>query len=240
MSNIDLCFEALAEALCEPGNPFAELGPEATNLISATLHARAKDSPGKTWFYAEAGHAAIFRALRMSPEETGARFAASAFRLHRSDAGPRILVAFPAPQVLNDPHADWLGINTVLSWNPVDDIAEVLGDPSPALVGTATTDDSTLTIHRSPYAFLRGLVEARAQWFVGWTLIAGDWRRKPIEPDLSPGLLLIGESDAVRWPLSRMPETIHCAGVDPKALNRALLKQARVPHARAQQMKAAA
>jgi hypothetical protein len=141
--------------------------------------------------------------------------------------------------VLNEPDSDWLAIDTVLSWNPVDDSAEVLEETA-ALAGAIPPDAATLDIYSSPFAFLRAFAEARAQFFVNWTWISGDWRRRPVEPDLSPGLLLIGEPADVRWPLSRMPETIRCQGVDARALNRAMLKQARVPHATAQPMKAAA
>lgn len=207
--------------------------PDALNPLFALLHARSKDCPGKTWWHAEAMHPAIFRALRMNRDDEGSVFAAVPFRLHRGPEGARILAAFPCPRILA-PHDDndWLGIETVLSWDPVTDNAEVVGDPGPALVGNIASDAEHLPIHGSAFTYFRALAEARAQWIVARQMVAGDWRRKPREPDLSPGLLLIGgEPDKVRWPLSRMPEAITAHGLDAKALNRALLRQARIPRA---------
>lgn len=208
----------------------ATQNPEWLNPLFATLHARSKDTPGKTWWHAEAMHPAIFRALRLSSTEEGAIFAAVPFRLHRPTK--RILVAFPCPRIFapNDDD-DWLGIESVLSWDPVTDSAEIMGEPGPALAGIVPHDAETLEVHTSPFAFLRTLAEARAQWIVRRHMVGGDWRRKPAEPDLTPGLLLIGSVDKVRWPIRIMPENITCHGLDPKALNRAMLRQARIPRA---------
>lgn len=208
--------------------------PTALNDLFATLHARSKDSPAKTWWHAPALHPALFRALRLAREEEGAIFAALPFRLHRSEAGVRILAAFPAPRILapNDDD-DWLNIETVLSWDPVTDTAEIMGDTGPALTGAIPPDTDSLPIFASPYAFFRALAEARAQWIVRRSAVGGDWRRKPPEPDLTPGLLLIGAPDKVRWPLHAMPEHVVAHGIDAQALNRALLRQARVPRASA-------
>lgn len=204
--------------------------PDWLNPLFATLHARSKDSPAKTWWYAEPMHAALFRALKMNPKEEGAIFAAVPFRLHRDSR--RILVAFPCPRILA-PHDDddWLGIETVLSWDPVTNTAKVMGDEGPALIGTIPPDQEMLSIFGSPFAFFRAFAEARAQWIVGRHMVGGDWRRKPREPDLSPGLLLLGKPDKVAWPRHRMPAQLVCEAVDVKALNRALIKQAHVPHA---------
>jgi hypothetical protein len=211
--------------------------PELLNPLFALLHDRSKDTAAKTWWHAEAMHPAIFRALRMDRNEAGAIFAAAPFRLHRFDDTARILVAFPCPRILA-PHDndDWLEIDTVLSWDPRSDTAEVADDPGAAIVGNIPPDTDTLDVYGSPFAFFRALAEARARWFVARQMIAGDWRRKPREPDLSPGLLLIGKPDQVRWPRHTMPDDITCHGVDAKALNRALLKQARVPRARPARM----
>jgi hypothetical protein len=206
--------------------------PDWLNPLFALLNARDRDTPARTWWHADAMHDAIFRALKIAKQDEGAIFAAAPFRLHRGPDGVRILAAFPAPRILA-PHDndDWLEIETVLSWNPVTNTAQVVGDPAPALVGAIPPDTATLQVYGSPFAFFRALVEARAQWFVSWCNIGGDWRRKPREPDLCPGLLLLGPADKVTWPRHRMPEDIACHNVDPKALNRALIRQARVPRA---------
>lgn len=224
-------------ALCgllgvDPEQEFGrEAAIEARNLISAHFHALGKDSPGKMWWHAEAMHPAIFRALRIDRNEEAALFAAQPFRLHRADGMVRILVALPAPRILGPVDMDWLGIDTVLSWDPLTDTAEVLDDAGTGLAGSIRRDLDTLTVYGSPFAFFRALAEDRAQWAVARQMIAGDWRHKPTEPDFSPGLLVIGELDKVRWPLHHMPADVLTHGIDAKALNRVLLRQARIPRA---------
>lgn len=206
--------------------------PTALNDLFATLHARGKDTPAKTWWHAEGMHPAIFRALRMDRQEDGSIFAAQPFRLHRGDGTARILAAFPTPRILGDVDMDWLGIDAVVSWDPVTDTAELMGDCQPALVGAIRPDLDSISIHGSPFAYFRAVAEDRAQWVTRRHMISGDWRKRPEEPSsFGPGLLLIGEPDKVRWPLHRMPADVAVHGIDAKALNRAMLRQARVPRA---------
>lgn len=233
MSDLALCYDAVAA--CADDVPL-----DALNLIAAHQHALSKDTPGKAWWNAAPLHPAIFRALRMDRSEEGAVFAALPLRLARTDRGARILVAFPCPRVLGPVDTDWLGIETVLSWDPVTDTAELLGDEGPALIGTVPDDCGELNVFGSPYAFLRALAEERACWSVQRANGFRPWQRKPDEPQFHAGLLLIGNADEVHWPRHRMPETIVAHGVDAKQLNRALLKQARVPHARSGQLRRAA
>lgn len=206
------------------------MAPDALNDFYATIYAREKDTPGKAFWHAEAMHPAIFRALHMDRNETGAVYAAAAFRLARTLDGARILCAFPAPRILEDGDDDWLGIEVVLIWNPVDDTAQVMGDPVAQVVGSVPYDEA-LHVHASPYAYLRALAEARAQWFALRCAVKGQWRHAS-EPDLTPGLLLIGNDPAkVRWPLHEMPENITVHGLEARAFNNALLRQARIPRA---------
>lgn len=196
------------------------------NGLFAMLYARSKDTPAKAFWDAEALHPAIFRALRMDRAEDGAIYAALAFRLYRSPDGPRILAAFPAPKIDDD---DWLGIETVLSWDPVKDAAQVMGDPVPQIVGVPS-DHAETALFASPFPFLRALAEARAQWFVKRRHIASAWH-SVAEPDHTPGLLLIGAPDKVRWPIHDLQRGIIAHGLNPQDINRALLRQAHVPRA---------
>lgn len=210
----------------------AAMQPDALNPLFALLHARSKDSAAKTWWHSEAMHPGIFRALRMDRTEEGAIFAAAPFRVHRFEDRTRILVALPTPRIL-PPHDDddWLGVEQVIAWNPADDTAEIVDEAGPNLAGSIRLDLDHLNIHASPFAFFRALAEDRAQWFVARTMIGGDWRQKPREPDFSPGLLLIGEPKEVRWPTHAMPPSITAHGIDAKALNTAMLRQAKIPRA---------
>jgi hypothetical protein len=161
----------------------------------------------------------------------GAVYACSPFRLSRTEKGPRILAAYPAPRDLDEPDCDWLCIHTVISWNPVDDTAEVLGDPSPQIVGNLS--DAANVIFASPRAFLQHWARRRGQYLARRAQAkANHWNKAPIEEDETPGVLMIGAPAEIRWRPSEMPADIQCAGVNPAVINRELLKAARVPRAR--------
>jgi len=205
---------------------------EMANLFWARQHDLSKDTPGKKWFYAEAMHPAIFRALQIDPAESGAIYAAAPYRLYRDTEGARILIALPCPPLFSEAGDDWLGIDHVLEWWPQHNRITVMGDAAPdSLVGRV--GDEKCIIYADAFAFVRALAETRAQWFVSWAMEYGDWRRRPSEPDLTPGLFLIGSADKVTWPVSRLPADIVCQGVNPRMVNNALLHQARIPRARA-------
>lgn len=206
--------------------------PEAFNPFFALLHARSKDSPAKLWWHSADMHDGIFRALRMDRKEFGAIYAAIPFRLAKIEDRHVILAALPCPRIF-PPHDDddWLGIETVLAWDPVSDTAEVLGESGPQLVGHAPGHGETI-IYSSPFTFLRAYAEARAQWLTSFYAIAdSQWKKRPAEPDLTPGLLLLGKPDEVRWPIHTLPETVQCEGLDAQAVNRAMLRQAHIPRA---------
>lgn len=200
------------------------------NDLFAILHARSKDTPAKTWWDATAMHPAIFRALRMDKAEEGAIYAAAAFRLHKTEAGHRILLALPIPRLIVDPAEDWLDVETVLAWDPVNDTAEVLTDTGPQLVGDYD-HDQPCHVYASPYTFMRAIAETRAQWFVQWRTIKGEWR-SVAEQDTAPGLLAIGPIDKIRWTRT-LPDQLVLHGLDAQAVNRAILRQAKIPRATA-------
>lgn len=205
---------------------------EAANLFWARQHDLSLDTPGKKWFFAEAMHPAIFRALQIDREESGAVYAAIPFRLYRDEQGARILIAMPCPPMFGPAGDDWLSIEYVLEWWPQHNRITVMGEVPSRDMLIGRLDPVTCQIFADPFAFARQLAEARAQWFVSWCVNIGDWRRKPEEPDLTPGLLLLGSADKVRWPSRAMPEDVVCIGADPQAVNRAMLRQANIPRAR--------
>jgi hypothetical protein len=195
----------------------------------AWLHALTRDCPGKTFWNATAMHPAIFRALCMDKAEDGAIFAAAAFRLHRSEDGVAILCAMPALRILEDADDDWLNIEAVLAWNPVNDTALVLADTDEALFGH-TDSTQPLAIYASPFAYLRHIAEQRAQWFAHRRATNGMWRMA-IEPTHIPGLLALNTPDKVRWPMHDMPAEVTTHGLDARAFNSALIRQSHIPRA---------
>lgn len=224
--------EALT-AQIEVGTHWREaLDPEIMNILSAYWFAQDKDTPGKTWWNATAQHPAIFRAMRIDPADPASVYAIAHLRITRIDGAPFILAAYPTPRILGPLDLDWLEIDQVLAWNPVTDQAHILSDPNPQLFGPLNDDQAA--IHASPFAYLRSWCEARARFFVEWQGSHGQaWRGVPNEPDLAPGALMVGRANDIPWCPSAMPDALQVHGIDPTIINKAILRAARLPFARA-------
>lgn len=201
---------------------------EAWNDLCAAVYARSKDTPARTWWEAEAMHPALFRALRIDRAEFAAPYAAHPFRLARIEGKAVVLAAHPAPRILGPVDDDWLGIETVIVWNPVDDTATVPGDPVPQLVG-ALSDDAP-ALHASPFAFFRAWLEQRAAFaMLRSTMVGKDWAVRPTERTHAPGALMIGTPEQIRWNPSALPQHIECHGTDAKRVNSAIFRAAKLP-----------
>jgi hypothetical protein len=202
------------------------------NSVSEYLYALRKDCPGKTWWNADfVNRAPVYRALRINQEEEGAGYAITPFRVHNLNGRWLILAAYPAPHVF-EPTPDWFEIDTVIAWDPNSDAASLLGDPVPQLAGNLT--EQANQIHASPRAFFQAWAMRRAQFATQrQTAQERRWHISPRERDDVPGALLIGELAKVRLNPSDMPAHIECVGVDPKELNKAIMRAARLPRASA-------
>lgn len=203
---------------------------ETVNELSAWLYSISKDCPGKVWWDAEPTHPAVYRALRIDKDEWPAVYACAPFRLARVDDTPVILAAHPAPRTLGDPDLDWLGIEAVLCWNPATGEFCVIGEDTPVLFGRVDAQSSV--IFAEPRTFLQQWAAKRAA-FAAQRREARDkkWHIAPTEIDEAPGCLLVGDPNRIRWPIHEMPSDIACVGIDPKAVNRAIIKSARLPKA---------
>lgn len=234
MRDIDLCLDALAmgEELD------AETRIEAQNVISTHFHGLGKDTPAKTWWECPDWHPAIGRALRINREDEGAPFALLPFRLHHDGERHLVLAAHPAPRCLGPFDWDWLGIETVIAWDPQTDRASILGDDAPALVGRFA-DREEGTLFRSPREFFTTWAIERAQFFARWCATSkGAWAHPTPERDMVPGKLALGDLAKIQW--SGLPATIHSRGINPATLNKAILRQANLPRAVAQEQRFAA
>jgi len=201
------------------------------NALSTYWYMLGKDVPGKVWWDAAPTHPAVYRALKVNPGEFAAIYACAPFRVARPDGAPVILAAHPAPKLFDDPDPDWLGIATVIAWDPRSDAASVLGDDAPQVVGRLT--EETNVIFASPRAFFQHWARRRAGYIMSRrTAAAQRWNKPPAEADETPGVLMIGAPTEIRWRPSEMPSDIQCQGVNPKVINSALLKAAHVPRAR--------
>jgi hypothetical protein len=233
MRDIELCLDALA--LCKLDD---ETKHEAQNVVSAHFHSLAKDTPAKTWWTCPDWHPAIGRALRIDRGDEGAPFALLPFRLWHDGERHLVLAAHPAPRCLGPFDWDWLGIETVIAWDPQTDTAFILGDEGPALVGRFETREEG-TVFRSPREFFTAWAVDRAQFFARWCATRkGAWAHPAPERDLAPGKLALGDLAKISW--VGLPDTIHARGINPATLNKAILRQARLPRAVAQEQRYAA
>lgn len=200
------------------------------NTLSTYWYALAKDCPGKTWFYAETGHPAVYRALKIDPADPAAVYAAAPFRIGKVDEVPHVLAAWPAPNILGEPDPDWLDIEAVLAWNPVSNAVSVLSDPEPQLIG-AWPDVGPVRLFGTPFAFFRAWVEERAAFITAWQAAQrAHWLATPTEAS-TPGMLATGPIDKIRLPVATMPHNIECVGLDPREVNKAIMRAARLPRA---------
>jgi hypothetical protein len=240
MLDSDLCLDALREAIQMDGNPFEIIGTDATNLLAHRWHSLDRETPAKLWWMANRLHPAIARALSVDAKEYGAAYALAPFRLAKIDDKHLILAAWPAPRMLGPFDWDWLGINHVIAWDPVTDAARVIGDPGAHLIG-AFPDAETGTLYGSPRQFFTDWMRARAAFFVRWTESRkGEWAHGAVEKDLVPGMLAVGDLEKVRWQPSQLPSDLLTVGIDAARLNRLILKSARIPRARNNQLRVAA
>lgn len=216
----------------------AHQAAELTNAASAQLFALNRDCPGKVWFNAQHQHPALARALKVDPKSTGAAFALEPFRLWNDGERHLILAAHPTPRTLGPVDWDWLNIRTVIAWEPRTDAAFVLGDPAPQAVGTFANAQN---LYGSARDFFTDWMRARAEFFVLWLKSRqGEWAHGATETDLAPGKLAVGPIDHIRWSPSSMPTNITCIGIDPRALNRALIRSAGIPRAHGAGLRAVA
>lgn len=205
------------------------------NALSTLLFMRKKDTPAKTWWNCEPWHPAIGRALKIDRTQEGGVFALAPFRIWHDGERHLVLAAHPAPRMLGPVDDDWLEIANVIAWEPQSDTARVLQDDNPQLVGHFT-DREEGTLFHSPRDFFTAWAIERAQFFGRWLAEKkGTWAHPAPERDLAPGKLAIGDIEKITW--TGLPGTIHSRGINPHILNKAILRQARLPRAVAQEQR---
>jgi len=204
---------------------------QAWNDFIGIMRARDRDSHAKTWFYLDAGHDAVFRALHIDKTDPAAFYACLPFRLMKIEGRYVILAAWPCTLELGPVDLDWLGVEQVVAWEPVSNTVEILGDVEPGLIGRFA-DTETGTLFGSPFLFFRRWVEERARFYIEWRQSAGkEWSNPPAERDLVPGCLISGNPDKVRWSSFNLPRNVDCIGIDPNRINKAILRDAKLPRA---------
>jgi hypothetical protein len=235
------CIEAISFAALSGQSPAQCLGEEAAlevnNLVASYTHAIRKECPAKIWWDCEPYHPAIARALKINRQETGGVYALTPFRLWNDGERHLILAAFPCPRILGPIDMDYLDIEAVLAWNPVTDEAHILGEAQSALFGADGESGQPFTLYKSPRAFLTEWAINRAHAYVRITELRKNRWSDAEDRDAPPGALVIGSPEKVN--LTQLPREFAAQGFDVADLNRAIIRQARLPRAHASQNRAA-
>lgn len=208
--------------------PLETMGADAWNYLAAYWRDIENESPAKTWWGLKHDHPAIARALRIDRSEPHAWYALLPFRYLKLGDRHLILAAYPTPKIITAVDQDWLGIETVIAWEPTTGAVSVMTDDRPQLVGRVTETDST--VFAEPRAFFTAWMRQRA-WFMAARVQASQrkWSAMHGEPDLLPGALIVGDPDKISWPVHSMPDRFTCVGIEPKRVNKAIIRSARLP-----------
>lgn len=183
------------------------------------------ETPARLWWHLPRDKTIAARALHIDPGDPEAWFALLPFRYHkdRREGEPTrhlILAAYPAPDLAED----WFNVQTVLAWEPSTNKVEAMGNDMPQLVGRLSDDDNS--VFSDPLAFFVAWARQRAGYIYARKAQPG---YSGAIPDLVPGALIVGDIDRIRWPIHSMPRRFTCQGADPKEINRAILKFAKLP-----------
>lgn len=224
MTSLSAMIDAQMARDVEAGLSDAQVNANADTLW---LRSYQRDTPEKRWFEAPLDRAPVFRALRIDPSDPAATYAVAPFRAYKNDDGQwRVLAAWPAPTILDEVQ-DYFGIEAVVSWNPLTDEAEMMGDDKPRLVGRI--NEQANQVHARPRAFFQAWAIRRAQYYAARKSTAAHWSVPPRERDEVPGVLCIGATDQIRWNLAALPAQIECVGIDDRAVYRSVVRAAHLP-----------
>lgn len=192
-----------------------------------------KPSPSKTWAEAQASHKAVYKALKIDADDPAAFYAAFPFRLAMMGERARIVIAITPPLIATNGMEKWhhTDIDAVLSWNPIANTVEVLGDTQPMAIFPDEIGDA-VDVYGDPFLFFRRWIEKRAEFWQRRTDGAKNkWKHPAVEPSDGglPAILCVGDVRQIRWAMDALPPVINAIGIDRDALNASVFKSAAVP-----------
>lgn len=192
-----------------------------------------KAGPSKIWANADIGHKAVYKALKIDPADPAAFYAAFPFRLAMMGERARIVIAITPPLIATKGNEHWhhTDIDLVLSWNPVENTVEVIGDTQPMAVFPDEMGDA-VEVYGDGFKFFRRWIERRAEFWQRRTDSAKNkWKHPAVEPRDGglPAILCVGDVRQIRWQTHDLPPVINAVGIDRDALNASIFKSAAVP-----------
>ena len=210
---------------------------DEANQSSKLFYALRKDTPGKFWELncksplddAQALKS-VSNVLNLDPTDPMVAIACQHIRLGKVSGSHHLVIPYPIPKPRDLPDGSnlglWIDIRQILVWNPATDVFHLLGDDTPQLFGNHATG----ALYGHPKQFLQYWYRNIAQHL---ELIkirsAQKWKSVPKMTDVCPGALLIGPPPDIPWPIPDMPRKLTVTDLDPKVINRSIVKAANLP-----------
>ena len=171
---------------------------------------------------------AIYRALKISPLEPTASYAIQPFTVLETGEGNWIAGAVghhPSTR-----YGDWNPTGDVVLWNPRTGEMRLRGETGAALIAPFRAEPR-LTIYATGFAFFRAWADNRAALAERIAHAITNHRATNAEPADSgiPGGLAIGDLSKLNWRDLDATVLVAGPGVDPKKLNSAIIRSARLP-----------
>lgn len=194
-------------------------------------------TPGEAWMNARWDHQrkAIFRALRIAPDESCASYAITPFRIMRDDRGIACIGGAVgvwrslAPKGWTEDR-----ITDVILWDPKGGTVSLVGSDDAAIVMPYDCEPR-ITVYADGFAFFRAWADNRAATFERLRL-AKQHRSltaaEPLDGGL-PGILVVGELLKLPWHSLGASVLVAGPGINAKALNTAVIRSARLPRVEA-------
>jgi hypothetical protein len=191
---------------------------------------------GREWLAADwtCGRASICRALRIERTEPTAPYATFPFTVLETDGGEHRWIAGAVGIWSPFTSSDWSAdhVREVILWNPRTGELRLLGDDlAGATAILPDRPDARLTVYADGFSFFRAWADRRAEQYQRMRLAIEHHRVTQAEPTDSglPGILAIGDVATIDWSDIGAAVLVAGPGVDPKALNRGVIRSARLP-----------
>jgi len=186
---------------------------------------------GRRWLHAPRRHSdTIYRMLKIDPQDAGAGYAIAPFTVLEDDGKHWIAGAVGMWRALRP--LEWCSddVTAVILWNPRSNELRLAGEIEPSLI-LPDHVPARITIYGDGFAFFRAWADQRAATFECLRYAAACQRAALAEPGDSdiPGALAIGALHKLDWRSTDAAVLVAGPGVDPRELNRAVIRSARLP-----------
>lgn len=174
---------------------------------------------------------AVFRALKIGASDPHAHFSTDRFTVLTIDGKAWIAGAVSASPIIGHRYGDWFpNGGEVILWNPRTNEVKLRDDDHPTLI-LPHRAEARLTVYADGFAFFRAWADNRAAISERINLATDNHRITHAEPSDGgiPGALAIGALNSIDWTDTGSNILVAGPGIDPKKLNSAIIRSAKLP-----------